>query len=720
MHTIRPIILVALAIAALSPAPARAVRQTQQSEPDSAKTHRRDRMRTLDAVKVTAHRRPSYAAPTTSSASRTDLPLRDTPRAVSVVTDRLIADQSMQSMADVAHYVPGITMAAGEGHRDAPTIRGNSTTADFFVDGARDDAQYLRDLYNAERIEVLKGSEALLFGRGGGGGIINRVTKQASWTPTLSLSTEGGSFDHKRALLDAGRAITDRLAARANAVYERSGGFRDAMTLRRYGLNPTVALLAGSRTVIRAGYELFDDRRRVDRGIPSFQGAPAPTSRTTFFGNPNVNHSTARVNIGALAVDHSTGAWLLRNHTTWASYDKFYQNSYPGAVDAAGTRVTLSAYNHAIDRRNLINVTDLSRKFSIGAVQHTLLAGVDLTRQRTNQVRLTGYYNDSLTSFSAPLASPTVSTPVSFRASATDADNHAIVNDAATYVQDQIALSEALLVVAGVRYERFRIDYYNHRNGQALSRSDRLLSPRAGVVLKPATPVSLYASYGRSYLPSSGDQFTALTVTTSTLEPERFTNREIGAKWDVLPDLSLAAAAYRLDRTNTTSPDPNDATRVVQTGAQRTTGWELAATGAPTPAWQIATGFGSQRATIVSRTSAAREGATVALVPHATASLWNRYQLTDAFGIGLGLIHQTSMYAAIDNTVTLPGFTRADAAVYATLRRGVRAQINVENLFDTHYFATSHGNNNIMPGAPRTIRVGLTLRPLVSGPRSLE
>ncbi len=710
MHTIRPILFAGLTAvaAALFPAPAQALRQAQQSEPDSAKAHNRNETRTLDAVKVTARRRSSYAAPATSSATRTDLPLRDTPRAVSVITNHLIADQSMQSMADVARYVPGITMAAGEGHRDAPTIRGNNTTADFFVDGARDDAQYLRDLYNAERIEVLRGSEALLFGRGGGGGIINRVTKQASWTPTLALTTEGGSFDHKRALLDAGNPFGDRFAARTNAVYEKSGGFRDAMTLTRYGVNPTVALLAGPRTVIRAGYELFDDQRRVDRGIPSFHGAPAPTSQTTFFGNPDVNRATARVNIGTLAADHSAGGWLLRNHTTWASYDKFYQNTYPGAVDAAGSRVTLAAYNHAIDRRNLINVTDLSRKFSTGFAQHTLLAGVDVTHQRTNQVRLTGYYNDSVTSLSAPLASPTVSTPVSFRASATDAANRATVNDAAAYVQDQVALSSALLVVAGVRYENFRIDYHNNRNGQELSRSDRLVSPRAGVVLKPLTPLSLYASYGRSYLPSSGDQFTSLTVTTSTLEPERFTNREIGAKWDVLADLALSAAAYRLDRTNTTSPDPNDATKVVQTGAQRTTGWELGATGAPTRAWQIAAGLGAQRATIVSTTSAAKAGATVALVPHATASLWNRYQLTNAIGMGLGLIHQTSMYAAVDNTVTLPGFTRADGAVYATLRRGLRAQVNVENLFDTHYFATSQGNNNIMPGAPRTIRVGVT------------
>jgi catecholate siderophore receptor len=221
---------------------------------------------------------------------------------------------------------------------------------------------------------------------------------------------------------------------------------------------------------------------------------------------------------------------------------------------------------------------------------------------------------------------------------------------------------------------------------------------------------SLYGSWSISYLPSSGDQFTSLTATTETLEPEQFTNREVGAKWDVLPALSLNAAVYRLDRTNTSAPDPNDATRIVQTGSARTTGFEVGGTGNVTDAWQVLAGFSQQRARIVSTTSAAKAGAVVPLVPHQTLSLWNRYQIARPLGVGVGIVRQSRMFAAIDNTVTLPGFTRADAALFVRISSVLGAQANVENVYDKRYYATSQGNNNIMPGASRTLRVTLTAR----------
>jgi len=219
--------------------------------------------------------------------------------------------------------------------------------------------------------------------------------------------------------------------------------------------------------------------------------------------------------------------------------------------------------------------------------------------------------------------------------------------------------------------------------------------------------LSLYTSFSVSHLPSAGDQFSSLTATTQTLEPERFTNREVGIKWSVLPALSLNAAAYRLVRTNTAAPSAVDPGVYVQTGRQRTTGYELSLNGRLTPLWDVVGSFTSQSAKIVSTTTAAHTGATVPLVPHRTLALWNRYQVGRAFALGLGSVYQSDMFAAIDNTVTLPAFWRFDGAAYVTLGRGMRVQANVENLFDRHYYATSHGNNNIMPGAPRTLRISL-------------
>ncbi|GLC28231.1 TonB-dependent siderophore receptor [Roseisolibacter agri] len=668
-----------------------------------------------------AGRRPGYGARQTTSATRTETPLRDTPQAVTVVTRELMDDQAMQGMADVVRYVPGVTMSLGEGHRDQPTIRGNSTTADFFVDGVRDDAQYLRDLYNVDRVEALKGPNAMTFGRGGGGGVVNRVLREAQWVPTRSLTLAGGSFAHRRGTLDVGQGVGPLAAARVTGMAERSGGFREAARVERYGVNPTLALAAGARTTVRLGYEYFRDDRRVDRGVPSFQGRPAVAARTTFFGNPAVNEAWANVHAVGATVEHQgTRGITVRNRTRAADYDKFYQNSYPGAVNAAGTQVALTAYNNTIRRRNLYNQTDLTGTLSTGAVRHTVLVGAEVGGSRTDQFRTTGYFADGTangttngtTSLSVPLSAPTISTPVTFRQSATDADGRATTGTAAVYAQNQIALSPQWQAVLGLRYERFGIVYRNKRTGQELARTDRVWSPRAGLVFTPVTPLSVYGGYGVSYLPSAGDQFTALTATSQTLTPERFRNRELGVKWEAGPALALSGALYRLDRTNTAAPDPTDPARTVQTGAQRTTGYEVGVSGNVTRGWQIAGGYAWQRATLTSTTAAARAGATVPLVPRAAVSVWNRYQIARPLGLGLGVVHQTAMYAAVDNTVRLPGFTRVDAAAFVSLAPLVPrlgAQVNVENLFDRYYVGTAFSNNNLMPGAPRTVRVALTM-----------
>ena len=655
-----------------------------------------------------AGKRTGYAVPRTTSATKTDTPLRDTPQAVSVVSRQLIADQAMQNMADVVRYIPSVSMGQGEGHRDAPTIRGNSSTADFFIDGVRDDAQYFRDLYNVERVEAIKGSNAMIFGRGGGGGVINRVSKEAEFGPTRSLSVEGGSYDHKRGTIDVGQALTSNVAVRFNGMYENSGGFREASSLERSGVNPTLAIAAGTRTSIRLGYEFFRDHRNVDRGIPSFQGAPSPAAVETFFGNPDVSYSSARVHGAGATIDHAlTNGLTIRNRTRFMHYDKFYQNVFPGALNAAGTQVSLSAYNNTHDRTNVFNQTDATLSANTGSVRHTLLVGAEFGRQLTDNFRETGYFDNLTTSSTAPFGDPTVGTPVTFRQSATDADNHVVANVSAVYAQNQIALSSQWQAIAGVRYERFDLSFRNNRNDTSLSRDDDMVSPRLGLVFKPIEAMSAYGTYSVSHLPSSGDQFSSLTATTETLEPERFANYEVGAKWDVNPEIAVTSALYRLDRSNSTARDPNDPSRTVQTGRQRTTGFELGVTGNVTRRWQVAGGWATQRARIESATTSAQKGATVPLVPQTTLSLWNRYQLASRLGGGIGVVHQSRVYAAIDNAVTLPSFTRVDAAAYVALLRDVRVQFNVENVLDERYFPTSHGNNNIMPGAPRSVRVGL-------------
>jgi len=298
--------------------------------------------------------------------------------------------------------------------------------------------------------------------------------------------------------------------------------------------------------------------------------------------------------------------------------------------------------------------------------------------------------------------------PVTFRQSATDADNHLRTNVAAAYAQDQIELSRHLQLVAGLRFDRFDLQYLNNRNGDTLARPDNLVSPRAGVIFRPIPSVSVYTAYTVSHLPSSGDQFSSLTTVTQQVKPEKFKNYEVGAKWGLMSGLELTSAAYRLDRTNTRSTDPGDPTRIVQTGSQRTNGLEVGLNGRITSAWNVAGGYAYQDAFVTSATTAAKAGAQVGQVPHHMVSLWNSYQLHPRVRAAVGVLHRADMFAAIDNTVTLPGYTRADAAAYLSLARQLRLQVNVENIFDKRYYVNADSNTNISPGFPRTLRVGVT------------
>jgi catecholate siderophore receptor len=661
----------------------------------------------LPTIEVQGKAHSGYGIMRTRTATKTNALLRDVPQSVNVISESVIADQQMRGMADVVRYMPGVTMAQGEGNRDQATIRGNNTSAGFFVDGMRDDVQYFRDLYNVERVEALNGPNAMIFGRGVGGGALNRVMKSAGWTPTRELQLEAGSYGTRRTSLDVGEGVSDRLALRFNGMYENSDLYRQDVSLERYGINPTATLRLAPATRVLASYEHFKDYRTADRGVPSFEGAPlAIESPRTFFGDPSVSHADASVNVGTVTLEHTAGSGLtLRNRSVFADYDKMYQNVYPGAVDSTGSTVQIVGYNNATDRRNLLNETEITYPLMTGGVRQTLLGGVALGRQITDNFRNTGYFNDTALAVSTPLSLPTIAAPVTFRQSATDADNHSNATTVSVYGQSQVFLSNHWQAIVGARYEHFTINFFNHRNGDALSRTDNLVSPRAGLLFKPADAVTLYSSYSISALPSSGDQFSSLTVTTQSLEPEKFTNYEIGAKWDVLDRLSLATAAYRLDRTNTTAPDPIDPSKTVQTGSQRTTGFEFSVRGTITEAWQVIGGYTNQKAEVTSATIAAPVGARVALVPRNMVSLWNRYQVASSLGLGIGVIYQDEMFAAIDDEVTLPSFVRVDAAAYYTLNRWARLQANVENVFDKGYFPTANSNNNITPGSPRAVRV---------------
>ena len=650
-----------------------------------------------------------YRATVTSSATRTLTPLEDIPQAISVVGRGQMDDQLMMSVADVVRYVPGITAIQGENNRDQLVIRGNSTSADFFVNGVRDDVQYYRDLYNLERVEVLKGSNAMVFGRGGGGGVVNRVTKEAQFMPFSSLSLTGGSFGDRRAAVDLGQTAGRRLAWRLNGMYEDSDSFRDYVHLKRRGINPSLVIGNASKSRLVLSYEHFRDHRGADRGIPSFHGLPVYAPVGQFFGNPDQSRVRAHVNSGSALFERQAGTVLLRSRTVAADYDRGYQNFVPGAVSAASL-VSISAYNNATARRNVFNQTDATGRFSTGSVSHQWLAGGEAGRQVSNNFRNTGYFGGNNTTVAVALANPVFRTPATFRQSATDADNRVQASVQAGFVQDQIQLLPKLQLIGGMRFDRVAIRYFDNRTATARERIDPLISPRAGLVFKPLTTVSLYGSYSVSWLPGSGDQFASLTSITEQLKPEKFTNYETGVKWTARRNLSVTLAAYRLDRTNTRATDPNDVLRIIQTGSQRSEGVELGASGSLARRWHVTGGYALQDVVVTSATAAAPRGAHTAQTPRQSYSLWNLVELRPRLEAGLGIVGRSNMFAAIDNTVTLPGYARVDGGLFYSWSEHVRLQANVENLSGRRYYSNADNNTNISPGSPRSLRLGLTLR----------
>lgn len=651
----------------------------------------------------------AYAENDSRSSTKTDTPLVDIPQSITVITRDLIDDQGMASMGDLVRYIPGVTMGQGEGHRDAPTFRGNATTADFFVNGVRDDLQYLRDLYTVDRVDVLKGPSALAFGRGAGGGTINRVTKKADGERVRDLTISVGSFSHARGSVDLGDSVLDTTGLRVNAMYENSGSYRDSVSFERFGVAPTAKFELTPATKLLISAEHFEDERTVDRGVPSSGGKPFSGSEKAFFGNPDVNQSAIDVNMLTAVIDHAFSDTLeLRSSLSYGDYDKFYQHTYAATpVSAVGT-VEIAAYNAGTKRNNIFSQTDLVWKTSTGGIPHTLLTGIEFGQQVTDNTRYSGSFPEA--GGAARLITSVAdrgqaSTPV-FTDLARDNSND--LSLFAIYLQDQVELSEKLQVIASLRYDQFDLDYTD-RLGADFSRKDDFVSPRLGAVYSATETVTFYAGWSQSYLPQSGDQFASLTASTAALKPESFENIEIGAKYQPIPELLLTAALYRLDRDNTRAPG-GVAGMTVLTGSQRSEGLEISFLGEVRDGWDFAAAFALQSAEITQTTSSAPAGRKVPLVPEQSLSVWNKFRVTSRLGAGLGVIWQDAQFASITNAVTLPSFTRIDTALYYDLTDTLSLQLNVENLLGETYWTNTHNDNNITPGAPTLAKVTLSTR----------
>ncbi len=655
-----------------------------------------------------------YLASNSVTATKTDTPLLDVPQSISVVSRERLDDQALRSISDVLRYVPGTTVGQGEGNRDQITLRGQNTTADFFLDGVRDDVQYYRSLYNIERVEILKGPFALIFGRGGSGGIINRVQKTPS---AKALAVNGtasvNTFGAWDVSADINAPIGSKAAFRLNADYESLDNHRDFFGGERYAINPYLAVDLG-QWKLGLSYEYVNDDRVTDRGVPSIATAPGQPNtpirgyRDTFFGTPGINRAGLEAHIVKARLDGELAENLNWSTTVlYGDYDKYYTNVFAnGAATGQTGTVALSSYTDQTKRQNFITQSNLVWDVNIGSTGNKILLGLEYGDQDSANQRRNGIPPISTLDLTN-IVYPTVT----FGAPARNTLSN--VQFFSAYAQDQISFGSHVDVVVGLRYDRFEIKGTDMiGTPRPFARTDEKVSPRIGLIVKPQENISIYGSYSQSFQPRSGDQILTMTATQANLEPEKFTNYELGAKWDIHPDLNVTLALFQLDRTNATTPDPkpdpNNVAATTNIGKTRTKGVELALTGRITPQWQMSGGYTYQDAKLNGSGFVA-----LAQVPKHQFAFWNRYDFNNRVGAGLGVIHQSSQFAAIrtsPTTTVLPAFTRVDAALFFKANERLEFQINVENLLDEQYFSDAHNNNNISPGAPINARFTARLK----------
>ena len=683
-HLMRTPLATALLLAASLPVQAGAT-------PDVAEAQ------TLDRLEVVAQRQDKHAT-TASSATRTSTALKDVPQSVSAVTAEELQERNARSINEALETVPGVSLTMGEGRRDQVNIRGFSALFDQYLDGFRDDTPYYRDLGNVERIEVLRGPASVLYGRGSGGGLVNRVSKKPYFGGDIGeVSLAAGSYGFLRGTFDIGRSSGDDFAWRFNAAAESADSFRDHFSLERQMIAPAASWRVGSGT-LTAQAEVLRDRRLPDRGIPGVNGRPAAVDISTYYGDPARDHmdnDAVEARVSWLAPIGER--WQLRVAAVGNRVDGEFYNTYVNKPGADGVSVERAQYNADNHTRDSFGQVELLGEIGGDGITHTLLLGLEGGHQQRDSLLWRG------TAGNVSLVDPDLR--VGSVPGALSTDRAFTGNSLGVYAQDQIAFGAHWKGLIGARWDRFAQDLDDHLGAAPLSRTDNKFSPRAGLVWQPDANHSFYGAWSRSFQ-SSGDGF-SLAANTADLEPEQSTLKEIGWKAEWLDGgLTAAVALFEQTRDGLRTIDAADPTRLVQVGEQRSRGAEFELGGKLGERVDLRLGYTHLDAEIAqsndSQNGVPLQGNRPSNVPEDNASLWGTYALGHGFDVGLGVFAVGDRYSANDNLVTLPGYVRTDALLRW---RGGDHEIalNVRNLGDITYYETAHTTHQIMPGAPRTV-----------------
>lgn len=705
---------------------------------------------TLPEVRVQSAPESGFRTDSTSVGTRTETPLRDIPQFINSVPQAVIRTQGATTLPDALQNVPGISYAAAEGGTQSNQVlylRGFPLNQDIYIDGVRDMGEYNRDLFATESVEVLKGPSALLFGRGGSGGLVNQTTKAPTLQPHKEVSVTLGSNRQKRAVGDLNLRTGDDSAVRLIALKESSGNYRYPQGVEKAGLAPSFWTRLGTATEATFSYYYLKSDDITDYGQPTLsaaatgtgQAAMPPIPADKYYGFAKHDYARHTTQIGTFKLEHEfSDALSIRNTLRFASYKRELEATIATlrATDANGAAVTTATplsllmvtRNHDGGRTRdnddhaLINQTDITWKLDTGSIRHTVMGGMELSKERLNRWNYTLDANpataavDTPTS-ATPLLNPDPGTSLNYRKT----PNLRAVsqgNAVALYAQDQMELSPQWKALLGARYERFSAGAVTTSIGTGATsagpffRTDNMWSGRAGLIWQPTKTQSYYTSVANSYNPSgelgvyAGTAQTNLTATTEKLDPEQNRNYEIGSQWDLAGGIQVRTALFRTDKINQRIADSITGVTVLA-GKRRVEGLELQVNGTITKDWDIYSAATFNSGKIVKAT--ANQGRVPLGVADASGSVWSIYRLGEGWEVGGGVLASSGFWLTDANNGKVPAYAIANATA-AYVQKKYELRLNLYNLADKTYYLGGYQNaaNRVLPGQPRSI--SLTMR----------
>jgi iron complex outermembrane recepter protein len=655
-----------------------------------------------------------YSASNASTATRTDTPLRDIPQSIQVVPKQVIEDQKLIRLSDALRNVSGVfTSNTFGGSEDSFNIRGfddATTLRDGFKDSfAGTSGLSLRDLSNVEQIEVLKGPASVLYGNVEPGGVVNLVTKKPLAYPFYSADLSIGSYSFYRTSFDLSGPLTSdkSLLYRLNLAYQNAGSFRNFVNNDRVFIAPVVDWKISDRTHLSLNSTYLYEQRTLDRGIVAFgQGiADIPISR--FLGEPGDFRRIEQFGLGYRLEHEFNDNLKLRNGFQFFQTNETGLNTSARSLDETTGELTRAYFNSANEYTIYSMQTDLTSKFKTGSINHQLIFGFDLQRNT-----LDGFFKTPSDAFARNVVNrqtPTINifNPIyNVRPPDTSTfifrrDDLTTTNTLGIFLQNQITLADNLKFLVGGRFDTFTQENEDYLSNSTTSQSAEAFSPRVGIVYQPIQPLSLYASYSRSFVPNS-----AIQADGSLIEPTRGNQYEVGIRAELNPRLAANLAFYEITKTNIATTDPNNDAFSIPLGEQRSNGIEFDLSGEILPGLNIIAAYSYTNAEI-SESTDYPVGNKIPAVPRNKASLWATYEFQkgnlQGLGLGLGLFYLDARQGDLDNSFELPSFVRTDAAIYYR-QQNWRAGINIQNLFGIRYLeSVDGGRRQVIPGAPFTV-----------------